>query len=287
MELIFTYFMFNNLERKGATMKIEELHKILYDILCEIEKACQKEHVQYMLGGGTMLGAVRHKGFIPWDDDADICVWYSDYPAMRDALRAHLPEHLCLIEPMDLAPNFYDFVYRVVDTRYYWHSPTVEDEFYDNKQNHVCVDIFVVANGADSLKGINILAFKQKVLYGLAMGHRYPKPVEGTLLFRIIHKLLFFIGKKISMNKILKWQDAMFKKYSKSESEYCVITNDIPKYLGLPYRSSWFRGVVYMPFEETMVPFQNGYHEKLSLQYGDYMNPPSNRDEYIQHMQCE
>ena len=51
-------------------MKIEELHKILYDILCEIEKACQKEHVQYMLGGGTMLGAVRHKGFIPWDDDA-------------------------------------------------------------------------------------------------------------------------------------------------------------------------------------------------------------------------
>ena len=61
-------------------MTIEKLHDILFDMLCAIDDACRKEGVSWSLGGGTMLGAVRHHDFIPWDDDADICLWRGDYP---------------------------------------------------------------------------------------------------------------------------------------------------------------------------------------------------------------
>ncbi len=185
-------------------MQIEELHNILFDIMCEIDDACKAENVSYMLGGGTMLGAVRHKDFIPWDDDADLCVWYQDYPAFRDALKKHLPEHLRLIEPEHLAPNFFDFIPRVVDTRYHWHEPTEEDQFYDNKQNYVCVDIFMVSNGADSVKDAKKIVFKQKITYFMALGHRYYGTRKGKNFFeKVAYQILRFSGRFTSMNKIM------------------------------------------------------------------------------------
>lgn len=269
-------------------MKKEDLHIILFEILCEIDSACKKENVSYSLGGGTLLGAVRHKGFIPWDDDADICVWYQDYPKLKYALEKHLPKHLQIVEPKDLSPHFYDFVYRVVDTRYNWHEPTKEDLFYENKQNHVCVDIFLVANSADNLLGAKWMILKQKILYGLALGHRYKiNTKDATLQQRFQVAILSVIGKIISMETILELRDKVFRKYSNKNGKYCIMTNDLPKYWDLLYERAWFTGTVDMPFNGKMFPVQKGYDQKLTLQYGNYMEPPKNKNEYIQHMKCE
>ena len=59
--------------------EIKELHKCLLNITKEIDKICKENHIQYTLMGGSLIGAIRHNGFIPWDDDMDIGLLYDDY----------------------------------------------------------------------------------------------------------------------------------------------------------------------------------------------------------------
>ena len=269
-------------------MQLEELHDILYNVLCTVDDICKQNSITYSLGGGTLLGAVRHKGFIPWDDDVDICLWRKDYDRMRTALKDNLPPYMKLIEPIDFCPNFFDFVCRVVDTRYSWHTSSEEDTFYQNLQNYVGVDIFFIDYSANTINGVRWFAFQQKILYGLAMGHRYKiKSEKYTLLQKIQTSILSFIGSKIKMEDIIRLQDKLSKKHDNKEHKYCMVTNDIPKYFNLPYESSWFDGVTYLTFRDRLLPVQVGYHMKLTLQYGNYMEPPKKMDEYIQHFTIE
>ena len=60
-------------------LTLEELHDALLEILVEIDKVCREHGLRYTLAAGTLLGAIRHKGFIPWDDDADIYMPRPDY----------------------------------------------------------------------------------------------------------------------------------------------------------------------------------------------------------------
>lgn len=266
-------------------MNIQELHQILYEMLAEIDKACKKEHVPYMLGGGTLLGAVRNGKFIPWDDDIDLAVWSRDYPAMRAALRKHLPKHLRLIEPHDFFPNFYDFICRVQDTRYHWHVPSETDAVYEGKQNYVSVDIFIINYSAHSRLGTAVNAFRHKVIYGLAMGHRPALSYEKyTIVQKLETSFLAYIGKNIPLKIIFKWNEQTSSRNSERPRKYCLVTNNIPLYMSLPYESEWFEETIEMPFEEGLFPVQKGYHKKLALQYGNnYLVPVKNDENFIIH----
>ena len=71
---------------------LTKVHEINLKILKEIDRICRKYKIKYMLDGGTLLGAVRHKGFIPWDDDADIAFTRNNYEAFLKVVRRELPE---------------------------------------------------------------------------------------------------------------------------------------------------------------------------------------------------
>lgn len=77
------------LDNQLRSLQLKEL-----EILLEIDKICRKHHIDYWLDGGTLLGAVRHKGFIPWDDDIDIVMRKEDVPAFRKYAQEELPQWL-------------------------------------------------------------------------------------------------------------------------------------------------------------------------------------------------
>ena len=91
-------------------MTLEELHDKLFDVLCMVEDICEKEGVKWFLDGGTEIGSVREKGFIPWDDDIDVKVLREDYEKFKAAMIKHLPANFKFIDPDEFDPYFYDFV---------------------------------------------------------------------------------------------------------------------------------------------------------------------------------
>lgn len=80
-----------------ADYNLKELHGKMLDILSVIDETCRKHGLRYYIIAGTMLGAVRHKGFIPWDDDADICMPHRDYDILIKNCREWLPERYEMI----------------------------------------------------------------------------------------------------------------------------------------------------------------------------------------------
>lgn len=264
-----------------------ELHDILYGILCEIDDACRKENVPYCLAGGTLLGAIRHKGFIPWDDDVDITVWQKDYPAMREALRKHLPSHMRLVEPEDLSPYFFDFVVRVQDTRYFWHEPTEEDLLYNNQQNFVCADIFRLVECSDLPLGIKCYAFLHKIIYGMAMAHRPNIDYHRySGLQKLQVSILALVGRLFKMDTILRMHYAA-PKVKDAPRKYAFSADALLNEIGKLMECEWMRETIDVPFRDRMLSVPTHYHERLTAGYGDYMKPPKDKNVYIQHMKFE
>ena len=81
-----------NVQNRLTAGQTREMQKYLLDILLAIDKVCREHNLRYYLVAGTMLGAVRHKGFIPWDDDADIALPRKDYDVLVEHAHEWLPK---------------------------------------------------------------------------------------------------------------------------------------------------------------------------------------------------
>ncbi len=111
---------FSKYNAEGTTLRRAQMRML--DILIEVDKICKKHHITYWLDGGTLLGAVRHKGFIPWDDDLDIFILRKDYKHLRSVLQAELPSNL-IFQDDSTEANYCMKIGKVRDTR----SKMIED----------------------------------------------------------------------------------------------------------------------------------------------------------------
>ena len=131
------------LNLRGATMENEELRKLqLYqlDILKEVDRICQKHHIKYYISWGSLLGAVRHKGFIPWDDDIDISLFWDDYVKFMEVCQEELDERFFLQNPETDSGYFRPWAkVRINDT-------TSMDKELDFVKMHwgICIDVFPI-----------------------------------------------------------------------------------------------------------------------------------------------
>ena len=121
----------------GSLLRRQQIRML--DILLEVDKICKKHHIQYWLSSGTLIGAMRHNGFIPWDDDLDIEMMRNDYLRLMKILPTELPEWLAL-QNNETDPNYFYFYAKVRDKR----SKMLEQNGYDRlwKEQGIYIDIF-------------------------------------------------------------------------------------------------------------------------------------------------
>lgn len=269
---------------------LEQVHRVNLRLLREIDRICRKYKLHYMLDAGTLLGAVRHQGFIPWDDDVDVVFTRDNYEKFRKVARRELPEGMSFVEPDEYHGGraFYDFVSRVTYDKSRKFEDSGKQEFYDDKISRLNVDLFVVDALPDGRLSAKLTKFLHCVVYGLALGHRYRLNYSDYKgMMKVFVLALSTVGRLIPFPAIYRIWRALCMKDRKKKTARYFYTNYAPDYFYVEIRREWYDTVQEAPFEDTLLYIPGSYDEYLKQTYGDYRKLPPVEKRIPEHSDME
>lgn len=253
---------------------LSEIKRVELNILTYIANICDQNKIRYYLMYGTLLGAVRHKGFIPWDDDIDIAIPRKDYETLKQILKNEKNSYYQLLswEHDDNYPYIFP---KVIDKR----TKLKEKAFRDvDFQYGIYIDIFVM-DGVPENKFLRVLMEKyHKFLYHL-IRYYYRNKLDLNRLLQIFQPIY---KKVIGVERLKKKIDEMYLNYDFDKSEICRIQLGFtPKaYL----RTEYFKSISKKEFEGSLFNCPSSSHECLVSEYGeDYMELPSIENRVSNH----
>lgn len=274
----------------NASYDMSRVHEANLRILKEIDRICRKYNIKYMLDAGTLIGAVRHKGFIPWDDDADVAFTRNQYEAFMKVAKRELPPGLRLIEPEDYRGGraFYDFTARIIYQNSRCHGDGPQMDYYEGKLNHLWVDLFVIDRLPAGKPGAAMTKFLHKAVYGMAMGHRYALDFKKySPLHRLFVGGLAGAGRLVPMKALFAVQRWLALKDRKSKGRLRYYSNYQPDFMYVTLDRDWCDQVEDAPFEDTQLMMPKGWHQVLTVVYGDYMQLPPEEERVPAHSSLE
>ncbi len=245
------------------------------DVLSEIDRICKKHSITYFADWGTFLGAVRHGGYIPWDDDMDICMLREDYNRFREVTDAELP-YGYVIHDYERQDDHWLFLARIVKNSHISFDEAYLSESY-NFPWLSGVDIFIKdylyadpkAEKARDKEIMEIIA----VADGIVSGTLRPETIDSKLdkLSKQYHTTFPNRSDKRALGVALySLAEKQMGRTPEADSER--IGQIFPWVLkGNPGEpKSHYKPAVYVPFEDTMMPVPSHYNELLTARYHDY-----------------
>ena len=244
----------------GSLLRRHQLRML--EILLEVDRICKKHQIQYWLSSGTLIGAVRHKGFIPWDDDIDIEMLWPDYKRLMKVLPEELPETMAL-QTTETDKNYFFFYAKVRDRRSYLEESNRYDRVW--KERGAYIDIFPLYRQP---LWLHILSEKTQGHVYKIMNREFerqmPKDMWKVRLItrfneKIIYPVLRFLCRFSSANEMFG--------------------------LGIPFHDPRHMEDI-LPLTETefeghQFPVPKDCHKVLSLKYGDYMKLPDTENKNL------
>lgn len=242
--------------------KLEYIRKMELELLHVVDRICRENSVQYFLSGGTMLGAVRHKGFIPWDDDIDIAMLRDDYERFKKACIENLPKKYTYQSYTNKDGYHYFFDRITIKDTYF--ATKYSDEF--DMLKGISMDIFVFDKTSDK-PFLSKLHYKTLMALRLMMNVRWINhPRKGKSY--MLSKLLLPILRLFSMDTYSKLYDKLLRSYSKRNTSTVLPPATDHKWRDvMPIR--WFENVLDAPFDDVMSYIPTGFDNYLKQWYGD------------------
>lgn len=256
------------------TWGILGLQNCILNIAQYFDEFCESNNIDYCLMGGSALGAVRHKGFIPWDDDLDVFMRPNEYKAFKDAFNKLGDKNRFYLQEWGGNPNFASFAKLRLNKSYYKEADL---EKYDIHKG-VYIDIFILHSCPDSTLGHwwQYLWSRYLVLKSLA-NRNY---MRHGLLGNLILKPLKWLPKRALVDFAIK------QIYRNADSEtkfYCHYLGRAGYTKGL-YNSEFFKTTKKVPFESISLRVPSRVEEYLTERWGDYMKLPTKEEiAYFQH----
>lgn len=252
--------------------ELRNLQLILLEMLVELDRICKKYDIRYCIIAGTLLGAVRHKGFIPWDDDLDVAMTRSEYERFREVCKS------------ELDTNRFFFQDDTTDPHYRWgwgRLRRLDSEFVRVGQEHlkmrtgIFVDVFPIDSVPDfpPLRGVftAYCFLLRKILYA-EVGRISAKNPLSRVLYRVLST--------IPVKAVFKNLETLQRYGLNRSTKYArILTFPTPKGRPFGYLRKWYIDIDVIEFEGQQFPCVKEYDEYLSYKFGDFMAlpPPDQR----------
>lgn len=261
----------------GFVLDLETLRKVQLvqlEILRDFHKICMDNHIPYQLYAGTLLGTVRHKGFIPWDDDVDVCMLRRDYDRFLEVCEKDL-DHKYFIQNYNSDRNYPHQFSKMKKNK----TTYIEKWYADLDIHHgIFIDVFPLDNvRTDTFLGklhIRLMNFMWKINTSRFKSRNLQ---HSRGINRIVRMLIYYILKLIPKNSMDRMVTRLATIYNKKETKW---VGDMTLPINMEMVNSFlldredFYDTIDGEFEGYRFPIPRDYHEVLTRNYGDYMTPP-------------
>lgn len=259
-------------------LSIEELHKIQYELILQFDKFCEENGYRYYLFYGTLLGAIRHKGFIPWDDDVDIAMPRPDYEKLIQAKQ--LSDTAFIVTNRNPHSYYHPFTYcNITDTR----TIMEENQMKKPTGKGVFIDIFPLDGLPDNDRDVykhlkKALLLKKMLVYS----HMAKPPINSIKNF--LKVILCILASTFNPEKLIAKIDKLAQRYDFDKStkvaNVVFVEPDFEKEIHM--REDFGAGLK-TKFVDRELRVPNNYEDILRRCYGDYMTPPPLNEQHGHH----
>lgn len=251
----------------NKTISLDEQKAIMLDMMDFIDAFCRKNNIRYYLYGGSLIGAIRHHGYIPWDDDIDICMMRADYDKFLNSFFDEKKRYI-LISP-ESNSNYYLPTAKIYDS-----STELDEHVPGGIKIGVFIDVFPLDYCFDEYTlacryGKRIGIYRTIVDIKNISYSRNRSAFKNIVLF--FSKLLVIAyPKRIAISKICK----LSKKYSSQKTKYVGQFTKMTYKSREVYESKWFDYADNSSFEGRQYMIPREYDAVLKTEFGDYMKLP-------------
>lgn len=252
-------------------LSLEEMQKINLEMLYEFDNICKKNKLSYRLGGGTLLGAVRHCGFIPWDDDIDINMNRTDYEKL---IKLYSEEKIELPNNREIISNRNNTFARHYARYVRYDVKRVSKYSSEEDCPYIGIDIFIEEGTYSNKILFNIQTLRIKFVRKLLLlSLSRPNESSKGKVVAIIKNIIRPILQKIGSMKIARHLENICKQVDFENAKYVACLDGM-----YGKKERWKREemipITYLDFEDGKFPCYKNYDKYLSNLYGNYMELP-------------
>lgn len=251
---------------------LERIHEVDFTMMDEVVKIFDRYNLNYFLIAGTLLGAVRHHGFIPWDDDLDIGVPRESYEKFLENYANELPDRY-KVQNFKSSKGSKYYVTRILDTKI-----QVRELRDDSSLTYASIDLFPM-DGTPNNKLFRKIHICRILFWRMMASFSQSSNIDPARKRNTVEKVLVWLAKTLPLDKVLNTQhiyyriDKILKKYNIQNSQYVGSLMGAYREKEL-FRSDYIKNFVPLQFEEKKFLCPEKYDLYLKHMYGDYMVIP-------------